>query len=320
MLKRLILGIVASGVSMGAVAQASDSNPLDENLKPYEAAEGVTGSIKSMGSDTMNNVMTLWGEHFMRAYPGVSVEVVGKGSSTAPPALTEGQAQFGPMSREMKAGEIDAFEEEHGYKPTLLRTGIDCLAVFVHKDCPVESLSLEQVEAIFSVKGSEMTWGDIGVTESDWRFQPIALYGRNSASGTYGYFKKVALGGNDYKATVKEQPGSSAVIQAVATDKYGMGYSGYGYATQDVKAISLSQDTGSEAFAPSLENAYSGDYPLARFLLVYINSNPTREIEPLRAEFIRLIFSREGQEAVLKDGYFPIPASMAEEELEKVGL
>ncbi len=320
MLKRLILGVVACGLSTGVAAQASDSSPLDENLRPYEAAEGVTGSIKSMGSDTMNNIMTLWGEHFMRTYPGVSIEVVGKGSSTAPPALTEGQAQFGPMSREMKAGELDAFEEEHGYKPMLLRTGIDCLAVFVHKDCPLESLSLEQLENIFSVEGAEMTWGDIGVTDSEWRFQPIALYGRNSASGTYGYFKKVALGGNDYKATVKEQPGSSAVIQAVATDKFGMGYSGFGYATQDVKAIELSQDSGSEAFAPSLDNAYSGDYPLARFLLVYINHNPTRDLEPLRAEFVRLIFSREGQEAVLKDGYFPIPASMAAEELDRVGL
>jgi len=319
MLQRTILAIIASGLGMAASAQ-TDSNPLDEDLVPYQAVEGVTGSIKSMGSDTMNNIMTLWGEHFMRTYPGVSVEIVGKGSSTAPPALTEGQAHFGPMSREMKAGELDHFEKVHGYKPTLLRTGIDCLAVFVHKDCPIESISLEQLVDIFSVERGEMTWGDLGVTDSSWRFQPIALYGRNSASGTYGYFKKVALAGNDFKATVKEQPGSSAVIQAVATDPYGMGYSGFGYATQDVKAVPLSEDASSEAFTPTLENAYSGDYPLARFLLVYINSNPTRELEPLRAEFIRLIFSREGQEAVLKDGYFPIPASMAQEELENVGL
>ncbi len=319
MMKRMILGVLACGVGMSASAQ-TDESPLDENLTPYKAVEGVTGSIKSMGSDTMNNIMTLWGEHFMRTYPGVSVEVVGKGSSTAPPALTEGQAQFGPMSREMKAGELDHFEEEHGYKPTVLRTGIDCLAVFVHKDCPIESLTLEQLVQIFSVEGGEMTWGDIGVTDSNWRFQPIALYGRNSASGTYGYFKKVGLAGNDFKASVKEQPGSSAVIQAVATDPFGMGYSGFGYATQDVKAVPLAEDSSGQAFAPSLEGAYSGDYPLARFLYVYINSNPTRDLEPLRAEFIRLIFSREGQEAVLKDGYFPIPASMAEAELEKVGL
>lgn len=320
MLKRVMLGVAALGLMSGVSSAQDKTSPLDEALPNYEATQGVTGSIKSMGSDTMNNIMTLWGELFMKAYPGVSVEVIGKGSSTAPPALTEGQAQFGPMSREMKAAEVDRFEEEHGYKPTLLRTGIDCLAVFVHKDCPLESLSLDQVADIFSVQGSEMTWGDIGVTDSNWRHQPITLYGRNSASGTYGYFKQVALFGNDFKDTVKEQPGSSAVVQAVATDPYGMGYSGIGYATQDVKAVPLSESTGDEAFTPDLKNAYSGDYPLARFLLVYINNNPGRELEPLRAEFIKLIFSRQGQEAVLKDGYFPLPASMAAEELERVGL
>lgn len=320
MLKRVMLAFATAGMMTGAASAQDKAHPLDESLPNYEAVQGVTGSIKSMGSDTMNNIMTLWGELFMKAYPGVSVEVIGKGSSTAPPALTEGQAQFGPMSREMKAAEVDRFEEVHGYKPTLLRTGIDCLAVFVNKDCPLESLTLDQVADIFSVKGAEMTWGDVGVTDSAWRNQPITLYGRNSASGTYGYFKQVALDGNDYKDTVKEQPGSSAVVQAVATDQYAMGYSGIGYATQDVKAIALAEDSASEAFAPDLEHAYSGEYPLARFLLVYINNNPGRKLEPLRAEFIKLIFSRQGQEAVLKDGYFPLPADMAAEELKSVGL
>lgn len=320
MLKRVMLGVAALGLTSGVAAAQDKDHPLDEALPGYKAVQGVTGSIKSMGSDTMNNIMTLWGELFMKTYPGVSVEVIGKGSSTAPPALTEGQAQFGPMSREMKAAEVDRFEEVHGFKPTLLRTGIDCLAVFVNKDCPLESLTLDQVADIFSVKGRDMTWGDLGVEDADWRNQPVTLYGRNSASGTYGYFKQVALFGNDYKDTVKEQPGSSAVVQAVATDLYAMGYSGIGYATQDVKALALAESTGFEPVKPDLEHAYSGEYPLARFLLVYINHNPGRALEPLRAEFIKLIFSREGQEAVLKDGYFPLPAEMAAEELERVGL
>lgn len=320
MLKRVLLGIAAIGLTTGVSRAQDQSSPLDPALPAYETVQGVTGSIKSMGSDTMNNIMTLWGELFMKMYPGVSVEVIGKGSSTAPPALTEGQAQFGPMSREMKAAEIDRFEEVHGFKPTLLRTGIDCLAVFVHKDCPLQSLSMDQVADIFSVKGAEMTWGDIGVTDPKYRNQPITLYGRNSASGTYGYFKQVALDGNDFKDIVKEQPGSSAVVQAVATDPFAMGYSGIGYATQDVRALDLSEESGGVPMAPDLEHAYSGEYPLARFLYVYINHNPARELEPLRAEFIKLIFSRQGQEAVLKDGYFPLPASMAEEELGNVGL
>lgn len=320
MLKRLMLGIAALGLFSGATSAQDQASPLDEALPTYQTVQGVTGSIKSMGSDTMNNIMTLWGELFMKMYPGVSVEVIGKGSSTAPPALTEGQAQFGPMSREMKAAEIDRFEEVHGFKPTLLRTGIDCLAVFVHKDCPLQSLTIEQVTDIFSVRGAVMTWGDIGVEDPKYRNQPITLYGRNSASGTYGYFKQVALDGNDFKDTVKEQPGSSAVVQAVATDPLAMGYSGIGYATQDVKALWLSLDTSSEPVAPDLAHAYSGEYPLARFLYVYMNHNPGRELEPLRAEFIKLIFSRQGQEAVLKDGYFPLPADMAKEELKTLGL
>lgn len=305
---------------VAAMAATATSAQLDENLPTYEPVQGVTGSVKSMGSDTMNNIMTLWGELFMKTYPGVSVEVIGKGSSTAPPALTEGQAQFGPMSREMKAAEVDRFEEVHGYKPTLLRTGIDCLAVFVHKDCPIESLTIEQVTSIFSVTGSEMTWGDLGVTDPKYRNQPITLYGRNSASGTYGYFKQVALAGNDFKDNVREQPGSSAVVQAIATDSFAMGYSGIGYATQDVKAVPIAEDAGSDPVSPDLEHAYTGEYPLARFLYVYLNKDPGRDLEPLRAEFVRMIYSRQGQEAVLKDGYFPLPAEMAVEELETLGL
>lgn len=311
---RGFLGLVA------AMATTATSAQLDENLPKYEPVQGVTGSVKSMGSDTMNNIMTLWGELFMKTYPGVSVEVIGKGSSTAPPALTEGQAQFGPMSREMKAAEVDKFEEVHGFKPTLLRTGIDCLAVFVHKDCPIESLTIEQVTNIFSVTGPEMTWGDVGVTDPKFRNQPITLYGRNSASGTYGYFKQVALDGNDFKDTVREQPGSSAVVQAIATDPFAMGYSGIGYATQDVKAVPLAEDSGTDPVTPDIEHAYTGEYPLARFLYVYINKDPGRDLEPLRAEFVRMIFSKQGQEAVLKDGYFPLPAEMAAEELETLGL
>jgi len=307
---------------MASVMMAQDQSEslLDDQLPVYTPAEGVSGSVKSIGSDTMNNVMTLWGELFMKMYPQTTVQVDGKGSSTAPPALTEGQSQFGPMSRLMKSAEADRFESVNGYKPTVLRAGIDCLAVFVNKDCPLDSVTLDQLEQIFSVAGSDMTWGDLGVEDSRYRNQPVALYGRNSASGTYGYFKKYALGGHDYKATVKEQPGSSAVIQAVGSDPYSIGYSGIGYATQDVKELRVAPDDESEAVAPTADGAYSGQYPLARFLYVYINHNPTRELDPLRREFIKLIYSKQGQEAVLKDGYFPIPAAVARKELKSVGL
>ncbi|MGP1272642.1 MAG: PstS family phosphate ABC transporter substrate-binding protein [Phycisphaerales bacterium] len=319
-LLRVGVGAACLLVGGGVVAQSSAGDSLlDPNLPEYTPAEGVTGSIKSVGSDTMNNLMTFWAESFMRFYPGVTVEVTGKGSSTAPPALTEGQSQFGPMSRQMKPSEEDAFEARFGYKPTLLRTGIDCLAVFVHKDCPIDELTLEQVRLIFSTAGPEMTWGDLGVEDPRFKFRQITLYGRNSASGTYGYFKKLALDGNDYKPGVKEQPGSSSVVQAVGSDPYAMGYSGLGFQTQDVKALAIASE-GEQAVAPSGDSAYDGSYPLARFLYVYINKDPSRALEPLREEFIRLIFSREGQEAVLKDGYFPISADLATKQLTQLGL
>lgn len=292
---------------------------IDSELPVYRSTSAVSGSVKSIGSDTMNNLMTLWGEEFKVFYPSAQIEIEGKGSSTAPTALIEGQAHFGPMSRPMKSTEVDQFEAKFGYEPVALRAGIDALAVFVHRDCPLDEISIEQLTAVFSVSGRDMTWGDLGVTNPDWRARPISLYGRNSASGTYGFFKSVALQGNDFKANVKEQPGSSAVVQGVATDRFSMGYSGVGYATADVKMLRVSVD-GGEAVPPTAEYANTGEYPLARFLYVYVNADPIKGLDPLRAEFVKLMFSRQGQEVVIKDGYFPISAQVAREDLQACGI
>lgn len=313
------IAVVVSLMVTVAGARAAGPDLLDPELASYEPAKGVAGSLKSVGSDTMNNLMTFWAEMLQRHYPGVSVEVTGKGSSTAPPALTEGQASFGPMSRRMKSKEVDAFEEQWGYKPTVLKTGIDCLVVYVHKDCPLDVITPEQVRMVFSVDGPEMTWGDLGVDDPAYKFQRVVLYGRNSASGTYGYFKQQALGDADFKSSVKEQPGSSSVVQAVGTDRFAMGYSGLGFKTQEVKVLSI-LDEFDDVVVPNVENAFNGSYPFARFLYVYINKDPNRALDPLREQFIRLIFSREGQEAVLKDGYFPINADIARQQLEQLDL
>lgn len=315
-MRKMIAGAAAAMIAFAAVADVK----VDPRLPYYTPVQGVTGKLKSVGSDTMNNLMTAWFESFEKFYPNVQTEVEGKGSSTAPPALIEGAAQFGPMSRPMKASEIDEFEKAFGYKPTLLKTGIDALAVFVHKDCPLDSISLEQLEQVFSVAGPDTTWGDLGVTDAAYRNKPVSLYGRNSASGTYGYFKDVALNKNDYKPTVKEQPGSSAVVQGIANDRFAMGYSGLGYMTSGVKALKVSLSSGDEAFEPNAENASSGEYPIARFLYLYVNKNPNQSLEPLRAEFIKLIFSQQGQEVVIKDGYFPVPAGIAQKELASIGV
>ncbi len=298
---------------------------LDSALPSYKATSGVSGTIKSVGSDSLNNLMTLWAEGFRGQYPNVTAEIEGKGSSTAPPALIAGTSNFGPMSRQMKSKEKDAFVKKFGYEPTAARVAVDALAVFVNKDNPVECLSLDQLDAIFSktrrrgAPAPALTWGDVGVTGT-WANKPISLYGRNSASGTYGYFKKVALKKGDYRDTVKEQPGSSAVVQSVATDTYGIGYSGIGYKTADVKAVALSKKKGAPCYAAAADNAYSGRYPLARFLYVYTNKKPNEDLDPLRAEFFKYIFSKRGQEVVVKDGYYPVSRLLAEQDLKKLGI
>jgi phosphate transport system substrate-binding protein len=281
----------------------------------YERVEGISGNLNSIGSDTLNNLMTLWAEGFRAKYPNVNIQIEGKGSSTAPPALIEGTAQLGPMSRPMKSTEMDAFEKKYGYKPTPIHVAIDALAVFVHKDNPIDKLSLTQVDSIFSSTykrgGSPAkAWGDVGLSGA-WAARPVSLYGRNSASGTYGFFKDVALEKGDYKDTVKEQPGSSSVVQGVASDLSGIGYSGIGYKTSGVKALALGE--GEAAFEPSAENALAGDYPLARFLYVYVNKKPNTPLDKLTLEFVKFVLSKEGQEIVVKDGYYPLPAEVADE-------
>jgi len=314
----ILVGLLCFATSAVAV-------DLDPQLPAYSKVSGISGNLKSIGSDTLNNLMTFWSEGFRSQYPAVKIEIEGKGSSTAPPALIEGTAQFGPMSREMKSKEIEEFEKKYGYKPSRIRTAVDSLAVFVHKDNPIASLTLQQVDAIFSKnrKGGYpkdiVTWGDLGLT-GEWKDKPISLYGRNSASGTYGYFKEVALFHGDYKDSVKEQPGSSAVVQGVATDKYAIGYSGVGYKTADVRTVPLASAEGKKAFDANAENAYSGDYPLARFLYIYLNKIPNQALDPLRAEFIKFVFSKEGQQIVIKDGFYPVTYKLAQEDMKALGI
>ena len=298
---------------------------VDENLPEYTPVPGISGSLNSVGSDSMNNMMTLWAEGFLRMYPNVQVEIEGKGSGTAPPALIAGTATFGPMSREMRGRETDAFEDVFGYPVTALETSIDMLAVYVNKDNPIEGLTLQQVDAIFSStrRGGHpediTRWGQVGMTGA-WANRPIALYGRNSASGTYGFFKENALFGGDYRDEVREQPGSSSVVQGVASELGGIGYSGIGYRTPDVRAIALTADADGEPVPAEAEFAYSGEYPLARFLYVYVNYRPGSELDPLRREFIRYIFSRQGQQDVVRDGYLPVDANVARRNLKAVGI
>ena len=305
------------------LAYASGPPKLDPALAPYKPVSGVSGNVSSIGSDTLNNLMTLWAESFNKFYPNAKIQIEGKGSSTAPPALISGTAQLGPMSRPMKGTEIDQFEKKYGYKPTPIRTSVDALAVFVNKDNPIKCLTLPQVDAIFSksrrsgYKEDIKTWGQLGLT-GEWAGRPVSLYGRNSASGTYGFFKEHSLKNGDYKDEVKEQPGSASVVQGVTVDRYAAGYSGIGYATAGVRAVPLAEKEGGKCYEADPDNAYSGAYPLARFLYVYVNKAPAKPLDPVTREFVKLMMSKDGQDVVIKDGYFPVPATIAKEELNKI--
>jgi len=308
-MKKLLLSILAT-ISLSASA-------IDAEIAPYEKVEGVSGSLSSVGSDTLANLMTLWAEEFKRYYPNVTVQIQAAGSATAPPALTEGTATIGPMSRMMKSEEVKAFEAKHGYKPTAIPVAVDALAIFVNKDNQLTSISIPQVDAIYSATracgyNSDISqWSDLGLS-SDLGSQRIQLFGRNSASGTYGYFKESALCKGDFKSSVNEQPGSASVVQGVTKSLNGIGYSGIGYKTSSVKALSLSRKDGGEAIEPTPENAVSGKYPLARYLYVYVNKHPNEPLAPLEKEFILMVLSKTGQAVVVKDGYVSLPAKVAQ--------
>ncbi|CAD5107388.1 phosphate ABC transporter substrate-binding protein PstS family protein [Zestomonas carbonaria] len=320
-LKRLMAALTFAAAGVGGVSAVAAVDPA---LPTYEKTSGVSGNLSSVGSDSLANLMTLWAEEFKRSYPNVNIQIQAAGSSTAPPALTEGTANLGPMSRPMKDSEIQAFEEKYGYKPTAVPVAIDALAVFVHKDNPIKSLSLEQVDAIFSstrlcgAAADAKTWGDLGLT-GEWASKPIQLFGRNSVSGTYGYFKEEALCKGDFKSNVNEQPGSASVVQSISSTLNAIGYSGIGYKTSSVRAVPLSKK-GGEAFEASEENALAGKFPLARFFYVYVNKAPNKPLSPLDAEFVKLVLSKQGQEVVVKDGYIPLPKKVIDKTKQELGL
>ncbi|RVU31802.1 PstS family phosphate ABC transporter substrate-binding protein [Neptunomonas marina] len=320
-MKKLIAAAAISATCM--TANAADL--LDPNLPTYTKASGVSGNLSSVGSDTLANLMTLWAEEFKRTYPNVNVQIQAAGSSTAPPALTEGTSNMGPMSRKMKDKEIEAFEKKFGYKPTPVAVAIDALAVFAHKDNPIQGLSIPQVDAIFSstrkcgAKAEASTWGDVGV-EGSLADKSIQLFGRNSVSGTYGYFKKKALCKGDFKNNVNEQPGSASVVQSISTSLNGIGYSGIGYKTSSVRALPLAKKEGQAFVEATPENAVNGTYPLSRFLYVYVNKKPGQALPPMEREFLKMVMAKVGQEVVVKDGYIPLPAKVVEKQMSQLGL
>ena len=319
--KLLRYALPAALISASVHAQVE----VDPALPDYEPVAGVSGNLSSIGSDTLNNLMTLWAEEFAKIYPNVNIQIQGAGSSTAPPALTEGTANFGPMSRMMRSNEIQEFEDRFGYPPTPVGTGIDTIAVIVNKDNPVDCMSIPEVDAVFSVSRrcgyptDIDRWGDLGL-EGAWDNRDFTIYSRNAVSGTYGFFKDNALCGGDFKPGINEQPGSASVVQGVSESLNGIGYTGIGYVTSGVKIVELDKEGTGQCVAPSADTAVSGDYPLARLLYVYVNKAPNEPLPPLEREFFKLVLSKQGQQVVVRDGYIPLPAPAAARIREQLGL
>lgn len=317
-LRAFFAAIAAFGVlTAGAAA-------FDMELSPYKAVAGLAGKLKSVGSDTMLHEMELWVEGFQSIYPNVKIDIEGKGSNTAPPALLSGDAQLGPMSRQMTPDEIGAFEAKFGYKPTAVLVAIDALAIYVHKDNPLQCVSMEQLERVFAADPksgagkSIRAWGELGLT-GEWAAKPITMYSRNTLSGTYKFFKQHVLSGGAFKDDIQMQVGSEAVVNAVAGDKFAMGYSGIGYKTGNVRAVPVGA-VGKGCYDASFDNTYSRKYPLARGLYIYLLKDPKKPMDTLSGEFVKYVLSRDGQTQAKKGGYYPITRNIREHELTRLGL
>lgn len=323
---RLTTPLGSGAAALAAVILATNAlKALDDNLPAYRPVGALSGHLKSVGSDTLGREMAQWAAAFEKLYPDVKIDVEAAGSATAPKALIDGASQFGPMSRPMTITETTAFEEKYGYKVANFRVAVDALAVYVNKDNPIACLTLPQLSGIFSsnrkAPGSAniRTWGDLGLT-GDWAAQPIALYSRNTLSGTYEYFRETALYGGDYKPEIRQQPGSDALVQSVAADKFAIGYSGIGYKTSSVRAVPLASYYGAKCYEASAEATLSGKYPIARYLYVYLNRKPGQSLDPLRAEFVKYILSEDGQTQTERGGFFSITNEIRESDLNKLGI
>ncbi|MBD1576701.1 PstS family phosphate ABC transporter substrate-binding protein [Vibrio sp. S11_S32] len=317
------VSLVALFSSLGQASSDVNSNGT-KALPDYHKVSGVAGNLTSAGSDTLTTLMSMWAEDFQHIYPNINMQVQASGSSTAPTALTEATSQLGPMSRLMKVKEVESFEQQYGYPPVRLKIAIDAIGIFVHQDNPIKGLNFEQIDAIFSSTlqcGATQrlhSWQQLGV-QADWAKLGFQLFGRNSASGTYGYFKQNALCGGDFKREVNEQPGSAAVVQSVASSVNSIGYSGISYQVSKARLMPIAIQ-GDHYIEATRNNILSGQYPLSRYLYLYVNKNPLKPLPHNQAEFLKFIFSQQGQKSVEKDGYVSLSTQLAEQQLKKVGL
>lgn len=327
-IRKVTRGFLAStllaAVLMAVGLAGTSSAALADEVPEYRPEPGVVGNLTAVGSDTLSTLVTYWASQLRRYHPGVRVQLQAAGSSTAPPALIAGTTRIGLMSRPMSARELQEFELKYGYPPLGIPVALDAMGIIVHRDNPLQSISLEQLDGIFSAThdcGSQpMTdWGAVGLT-GQWAERQVSRYGRSATSGTYGAFRRIALCGGDFRLDVSEQPGSASIIQAVGTTTGGIGYTSFSTASPMVRQLPVSITPGKVAVSPSRSSIRDGRYPLTRPLYIYINRVPGESLPRLEQAFLSLVMSRQGQRAILREGYVPLPDAQLRHWRETLGL
>ena len=315
--------IIISTALISSLPCAMTAPKADSELPVYRPiASGMGDHISVAGSSTQAYIAAGWGTDFKRLYPGIQYQMSMAGSSKATSALLEESADASFMSRPMKAKEIAAFVEKFGYKPTELRIALDAVAVYVHKSNPLQGLALKQIDAIFSATRKCGYSNDINawrqlVTAADWANDGIVLYGRDKTSGTRELFQERVLCQGEYKPSIQTRRTAVDTQLAVANNKYGMTYSGIGHTLAGARPVPIAMREGEPYIMPNSENAANGSYPLARFLYLYVNKPPGKNLPITLQEFLKYAYSRSGQAVVENDGFIPLAMEQINREREK---
>jgi phosphate transport system substrate-binding protein len=259
--------------------------------------------ILGKGSDTMVNLAQAWAEAYAQAEPGVRVEVSGGGSGVGIAALIRGSADLANSSRDIKASEAESALTATGKAPREYVVGYDALAIFVHRDNPLDQITFEQLRELFAVDGRLTRWSELGVTIPHSRHDRIVRVGRQSSGGTFEFLRHRVLQDRDFRLGTLELNGSKEVVELIANTPTAIGYSGMGYAVPGVKLLRVAERAGEVPIAPTPEATVSGQYPIARSLLVYALGEPRPEVQA----YLAWILSDAGQGWVPATGFVPVP-------------
>jgi phosphate transport system substrate-binding protein len=323
---------------MGGIhhAHAEQSGPvvglaIDPSLARYNATAQINGRFKVQGSDTMHALMRRLSLEFQSRQPNVAIDLRSGGSTKAISEFVE-PLQRGQIavkeertnppvlvssSRELSESEVKRFKSHRGYDPLAIPIAVDAVALYVHKDNPLPGLTLDQVDAIFSTThyrgyGKDLTtWGDLGLADG-WEHAKIHLYGRDRKSGTRAFFQEHVLAGGEFKPALREEPGAASVILAMSRDPFGIGYSGIGLQASSVRIVPLAESAGMPLITPSAATVADQTYPLRRLLYLYVDKPPGASLPQAVQEFLAFVKSREGQEAVVRAGFYPLPMDQME--------